>query len=822
MATAFPIRNEKPSEPPESDQRPIAVVRDTRTDTHQALRLTELPQEIVRAEMAARLDVDQINIADLQLRPNQLRAIQALKAFLLQTQEDSGYFIQPTGAGKTFTFGLISKLVDVNTLILVPTKQLIQQTKAEFMEGLGFTEDEIGVIQPGKPVPQGKKVLISTYGSHVSRLKLGEGSFDLAYRKAVVSCPLVICDEAHRALGDKTAGAIGLSPEEEWEQQAALENLETFTSAQSLKLGFTATPDLSQKNVGRCFGSLIAEESFANLREAGILVPHRSHTIVEKCEEQEITDQTTSREEGEALRKHDMYRKMQGKWQEVEKAEKEETKREKPLRTIVFCANTTECEKWAEQAQEFGIRCSIVTYKQGDEAVGIATRQLLNGEIDQIVTVNKLAEGFDCRPINCVMMARATHSPVKIAQPVGRGLRAQKKHEDERFGEKKHCHVIEGKFMLSPMSKTNKQGAAAEAPAIEEDMATEEETIPTREGLLKREAATMTFDEYLQMKEGLSGEVVGAETTTVRFLDFDQNGVATIQIDGEPKKIVYLEAYIQNFPFIDVDKLTRKGTPELIRLNENLCRLGQIHIKHAYLKSDIDELIKEVYSSEIRLSKEGVGILIFPEETIKARRLIGPEVVSTEYIGRQLAGFVEKGTSWKEIIKILSAHGIQRVPLPQDMTTYTDHGKSGWQFIESSLLFYKSDIDALEEEITAPESEENLSKASFLLPEDKDSDIEFIIRFEDGKEIQFLSFGRKSALEDMIKELKDTVERIKDDEPTLRFLYEKLMHYLDKLIETGMVSNKGIRMSQKVVEELVIDPLDKIIDGIEEKIHPAS
>jgi len=536
-------------------------------------------------------------------------------------------------------------------------------------------------------------------------------------------------------------------------------------------------------------------------------VPHRSHTVTAECEDHEITEQTTAQEEGEILRKHDMYRKMLEKWRHLQQTERKATEREHPLRTIVFCANTTECAKWAEEALRMDIRCRIVTYKQGDEAVLSATQQLLKGEIDQIITVNKLAEGFDCRPINCVMIARATHSPVKVAQPVGRGLRAQKKHEDELYGPKKVCHLIEGKFILSP-KRTVKPNQSPKEAMLDRWREIEESEENDRE-FLRNGTSTMTFNEYLQTKEGISGEAEGSEVKEARLLKFDENGIAEIKLKGKLQGIVLLEAYIQNFPFIEAEKLLDRN-PEMIRLNENVCRFGKIPVKLAYLKKDIDELVDEYYSTHIHLSEEGIGIFPSVKETLRGRKLTGPEVVSPDFVRRSLAGYLHDGMDEDQLIKFLSVHGVQWISLKEGMIAYDSAGRS------IKRIFFKQDIDTLKEELQQPKKEEEEIKADFRVPEGKDSDIEFTMTFEDGTHIDFLSFGRIPVLKEMVQKIKEQANKLKNDKATLRFMSKKLTDYLYKLLEHGMTSGKGARMGQKVVEEIVANPLDELLEEIQD------
>ena len=814
MANTIPVNIESQSSPPESEIRATQVIDKSRIKANRAIQRTELPTEIDRAEMARRLDVEKLEIEGLSLRPNQLTAIQKLRKFLLETDDDAGYFVQPTGAGKTFTFGLIAKLVGVKALVLVPTVQLVEQTKSEFISGLGYTEDEIGIIEPGKDIPQGKKVIISTYASHVSRLKHKKDKDgrvtrgpDIQYKQAVASNPLVICDEAHRALGDKTSSAIGVTEGEEKAQQEALENLQTHTSSKSIKLGFTATPDLSQKNVGKCFRNLIAKEKLTDLQEAGFLVPYRTHAFRLNVEKGEITDKTTLNEEGEILRKHDVYGKIIQRWEEIHTEERTPANT-KPLRTIVFCANTNECEEWAKEAEGRGIKCQLVTYKQG-KIVEESKKNLLDGKIDMIVTVNKLAEGFDCRPINCVILARATTSRARIIQPAGRGLRAQNEEEDKIYGQKKLCHIIQPKFKTGGMKGSNKGDGGGFINRTEGG-----------EGYLKSDGEeTFLFDEIIQEEEGKSGEVEGnRENTKIKYLEFDENGVAEIIIEGQKRAIVIPEVYMQNLPYIEADDLLEADsqqkvpTLEAIELNSNRSRFGKIPIGLAYLKTTVDALIRKEYMHKLHLSEEGEGIFVDPDGTIREKRLIGVEVISTNYLRKHFPEFIAEDLSHEALIRLLAAHGIQRATLSKGMKV-VEQTERGTQSI-----YFKEDIERLEENLTKPDADKLSTKLSFSVPENKDSDVAFIIHFGNDKNLELLSFCKMKDIKTLIKNIQEAVDSQKDDQNALRFLREKLEDYVERLSQYGMISSKGAKMHEKIVEEKVLDPLYDIIDRIGRKL----
>lgn len=91
-------------------------------------------------------------------------------------------------------------------------------------------------------------------------------------------------------------------------------------------------------------------------------------------------------------------------------------------RTLAFCASIRHAEFMAEQFRKHNIRAAAVhassTVPRGD-----ALRQLSEGQLDVIFSVDLFNEGVDLPSIDTVMMLRPTESRILFLQQLGRGLR---------------------------------------------------------------------------------------------------------------------------------------------------------------------------------------------------------------------------------------------------------------------------------------------------------------------------------------------------------------------------------------------------------------
>lgn len=403
---------------------------------------------------------DKFEDSPLQLRINQLRAINKLIAFISEPNADRmlGYFKQPTGAGKTILFGVIARLLDVKTLVLVPRTNLVEQTKNEFINVVGIAPEAVGTVMQGanNTAPQ---FVIATYQSHVSKMRS-----DPTYRKMVAACELVVCDEAHRAIGDQTFRTIedaarsapivdsrtdsSLTDEEQSSQEDVFNSVGELTKTAAV-FAFTATPELAGKSVDYYFKNCIASERYSDMVQAGICVPFLLHQVNGTVREVMLEGYISEEIEGKILEEDKTYDKLAGEFARASKAYREtQDKSQYPLRGVAFCANVTECDIFAGVAAKHGLRCQVVTGreakgKEGQAVIAEAERALVAGEFDLIVTVKKLAEGWDCKPVNAAIWARACNSAADVVQGIGRTGRS---YYDEIFGKKTVSHIFETRW----------------------------------------------------------------------------------------------------------------------------------------------------------------------------------------------------------------------------------------------------------------------------------------------------------------------------------------------------------------------------------------
>ncbi len=152
------------------------------------------------------------------LRVGQVPVFQSLTRFFERGLQ-SGFVVVPTRGGKTVIFVELVETIGDKTLVLVPTKDLVAQTKKNFTQFAPLLD--VGVHYGDKKDGLDHQVVISTYPTWMALVKNGAikpGDF-----------PLMILDEAHEILSDKKS-----------------ELIEDFIGSSTV-VGFTATDKYSDK-----------------------------------------------------------------------------------------------------------------------------------------------------------------------------------------------------------------------------------------------------------------------------------------------------------------------------------------------------------------------------------------------------------------------------------------------------------------------------------------------------------------------------------------------------------------------------------------------
>ncbi|MEA2209165.1 MAG: ribonuclease, partial [Solirubrobacteraceae bacterium] len=302
-------------------------------------------------------------------------------------------FKHPTASGKTVAAaGFVEACRTVGVLILTHRRLLVDQFMRDLKEQ-GYGPRLIGAIEKGKRLPRQPPVTIETYAwfiKHASDINPD------AYG-------VVICDEAHTALGERTAATIRRF------------NRPTY-------IGMTATDQLLQKHVGDVFPAEVADFPLADAVRRGVVAPLRALRVKPGASLRNVPvvggdyDQKALAEalDHEAL---NMAAAMLYRDRFDHRA------------GIVYAAGVDHAERVAAAMRATGLRARSVSGRTPPRALASTLAAYERGDINVLVNAQLLAEGWNAPRATICMHLAPTASRRVYQQRIGRVMRLHRRKE---------------------------------------------------------------------------------------------------------------------------------------------------------------------------------------------------------------------------------------------------------------------------------------------------------------------------------------------------------------------------------------------------------
>lgn len=319
----------------------------------------------------------------MSLRQYQIDLIDAIRAELPHHRRVLA--VLPTGAGKTHTFCTIAQRTcnkNNNVLILVHRSELLEQTSKR-LTAMGV---EHGIIAPKHPVTHAQVQVASIYAA-ARRLKQFPWSPNL-----------IIVDEAHHC----TARS--------WQQ--VMDGYEN-----TYVVGWTATPArLDGKGLSSAFDTLIEGPGIRRLIEARFLSEYRLFAPPSQIDRSALKkrggDYRTEEIDPVVTRPDVLFAAVANyrRYAEGRKA-------------IAFCSSIRHAEKVRESFLKAGIPAASIDGTLASNLREDRIAKFKAGEIQVLVSVDLISEGFDVPGCDCVILLRPTASLAVYLQQVGRALR---------------------------------------------------------------------------------------------------------------------------------------------------------------------------------------------------------------------------------------------------------------------------------------------------------------------------------------------------------------------------------------------------------------
>lgn len=320
----------------------------------------------------------------MQLRPYQLQAITDLRnAF--RSGARAPLLVAPTGAGKTVILAAIASSAiarERQVLILVHRRELIRQASAK-LTAAGVRH---GVLAAGFPTKPASVQLASVQ--------------TLNKRLQYIDCnpSLIIIDEAHHAVSRTWAQLLRHWPD-------------------AYRLGVTATPcRLDGRGLGAAFDGLVMGPSVQMLTSAGYLAPARIYAPPMVANLSGIRKRAGDYAVGEsaaAMDRPSVTGDAISHYQRLANGQQ----------AIAFCCNIAHAESVAESFNHAGIKASTLLGNHRPAMRDQIVADFARGNLQVLVTVDVVSEGFDIPAAGCAILLRPTQSLSLYMQQVGRVLR---------------------------------------------------------------------------------------------------------------------------------------------------------------------------------------------------------------------------------------------------------------------------------------------------------------------------------------------------------------------------------------------------------------
>ncbi len=326
------------------------------------------------------------------LRPYQEAAVSdACKAL---DKHGNTIVVAPTGAGKTIMMSaLIGRRFKNGKKILVMQHrdELVNQNKSKFERINPYITTSI--VNGAVKCWDGDAVF-----SMVQTI-----SRDRNLRDRVVF-DMIVIDESHHAAADTYKKVI---------------NAVKKDNPNAEIVGFTATPNRGDgKGLRSVFSNCSHQIEITTLIREGFLVAPRTYVI--DCGVKDQLDKVTRKgndfdmDEVEAI----MNRKVIN-----QKVVEEWLNHAEDRKTVVFCSTVTHAEDLLEEFLYEDINAGIVTGDTPKPERAQILHDLAHGDVQVVVNVAVLTEGFDAPPVSCVVLTRPCSQKGTMVQMIGRGLR---------------------------------------------------------------------------------------------------------------------------------------------------------------------------------------------------------------------------------------------------------------------------------------------------------------------------------------------------------------------------------------------------------------
>lgn len=326
------------------------------------------------------------------LRPYQEVAVDAACEAL--DKHRNTIVVAPTGAGKTI---MLSALVGKRhragkkVLVMQHRDELVDQNKSKFEKINPYLTTSI----VNGTVKHWDGDAVFSMVQTISREK------NMAKRPAF---DMVVIDESHHAAADTYVRVIKAVKEDN-------PNVEI--------VGFTATPNRGDgKGLRKVFNNCSHQIEITTLIREGFLVPPKTYVV--DCG---VRDQLNNVKRKGNDFDMDEVESIMNRRVINNKVVEEWFKYASDRKTVVFCSTIKHAEDLTNTFLDCDVNAELVTGETPKAERAQILHDLAHGDVQVVVNVAVLTEGFDAPPVSCVVLTRPCSQKSTMVQMIGRGLR---------------------------------------------------------------------------------------------------------------------------------------------------------------------------------------------------------------------------------------------------------------------------------------------------------------------------------------------------------------------------------------------------------------
>jgi superfamily II DNA or RNA helicase len=302
-------------------------------------------------------------------------------------------FRHPTASGKTIAAaGFVEAARELGVLILTHRRLLVDQFRRDLTTE-GYGDRLTGAIERGQEPLRSNPMTIQTYAwfaRHADEISR------TAYQ-------LVICDEAHTALGEKTSNAIRRFPE-------------------PLYIGMTATEELIAKQVSDVFPASVDDLPLTDAARRGLIAPLRCLRVPPVAAINSVPIVGGDFEERALAAALDHIALNQA-------AASLYRDRFGPTPGIVYAAGVDHAYHLAQEFRAAGLKTMAVSGRTPPRELAETLAAYERGEINVLINAQLLAEGWNSPRATVCMHLAPTASKRVYQQRIGRIMRTHPRKE---------------------------------------------------------------------------------------------------------------------------------------------------------------------------------------------------------------------------------------------------------------------------------------------------------------------------------------------------------------------------------------------------------